>query len=493
MLSDFEKKVADFIKANGLFESADRIVLAVSGGADSTALLYLLHNLKKQKIIRADLVCAHINHQLRDPDADLDENFVIDMARKLNCRVTTNRLDVSGFAEKNKLSIETAARRLRIEALRKIAKAENCKCVVTAHHSNDNAETILHRIMRGTGFRGLAGIWPVQVFDDDIIFIRPLLSVTRNEIIEYLQERNLKWRTDHTNADCRYTRNFIRHRLLPALQQDCTVSLVEQLSQLAVSARKFYGLVCSYTEKVWQRPANCSDNEIFLNLNIFLAQPTPVKAEIVRRSLTAIGSGRRNITQQHFKKICLLAEKNVTGKRIELPNGFVVHREYGKLIFRLEKSLSPDKLIGKSTRLEVPGQTVFGRYLIEATVLDSRRSMPDAREKTKSKIGNRESRIRFVERFDLDKIKLPLEVRFRKAGDRFWPLGLKAEKKLGKFLTAAKVPQQQRSKLLVVADTGKIIWLWPIRISEQTRITEKTKKILQLQITNTGISEDENI
>jgi tRNA(Ile)-lysidine synthase len=119
--------------------------------------------------------------------------------------------------------------------------------------------------------------------------------------------------------------------------------------------------------------------------------------------------------------------------------------------------------------------------------------MPDAREKTKSKIGNRESRIRFVERFDLDKIKLPLEVRFRKAGDRFWPLGLKAEKKLGKFLTAAKVPQQQRSKLLVVADTGKIIWLWPIRISEQTRITEKTKKILQLQITNTGISEDENI
>src|SRR4030042_3046746 len=211
MLSDFEKKVADFIKANSLFESADRIVLAVSGGADSTALLYLLHNLKKQKIIRADLVCAHINHQLRDPDADLDENFVIDMARKLNCRVTTNRLDVSVFAEKNKLSIETAARRLRIEALRKIAKAENCKCVVTAHHSNDNAETILHRIMRGTGFRGLAGIWPVQVFDDDIIFIRPLLSVTRNEIIEYLQERNLKWRTDHTNADCRYTRNFIRH------------------------------------------------------------------------------------------------------------------------------------------------------------------------------------------------------------------------------------------------------------------------------------------
>lgn len=504
MLSVFEKKVADFIKANGLFESADKILLAVSGGADSTALLYLLHNLKKQKIIRADLICAHINHQLRDHDADLDENFVIDMAHKLNCRVITNRLDVRGFAEKNKLSLETAARRLRIEALLGIAKTENCNCVATAHHSNDNAETILHRLIRGAGFRGLAGIRPVQVFDDNISFIRPFLSVTRAEIIQYLQKRNLKWRTDHTNADCRYTRNFIRHCLLPALQQDCSGSLVEQLSALAESARKFYTLICDFTEKIWPTLANCSETEINLNLKNFLNQPNPVKIELLRRCLNVLGSGQGDITQRHFKKLLQLAENNVTGKKLELPDGFVVYREYGKLIFsparkseiRSRKAecrnLSSVLCPLSSVVLEIPGQTVFGRYLIETTVLDSQLSMPEKHEKTKSSIENRESRIRLVEWFDLEKLKLPLEARYRKAGDRFWPLGLKAEKKVGKFLTDAKVPQEMRNKILVVTDTEKIVWLWPIRMSEQTKITEKTKKILQLQITNSGISEDEN-
>jgi len=136
--------------------------------------------------------------------------------------------------------------------------------------------------------------------------------------------------------------------------------------------------------------------------------------------------------------------------------------------------------------VQIPGQTLFGQYVIEATVLDTQGSMLNTREKTKSRIENRESRIRFVEWFDLDKVKIPLMVRSRKAGDRFWPLGLAAEKKIGKFLTAAKVPQQLRRKLLVIADSEKIIWLWPIRISEQTRVTKKTRKILQLQITETN-------
>ena len=476
MLSDFEKKVADFIKANRFFESANRIVLAVSGGADSTALLYVLQALKNEKILNADVVCAHINHQLRGADADLDEDFVIEMARKLNYRVTTNRLDVRGFAEKNKLSIETAARRLRIECLLDIAGAENCKCIVTAHHSNDNAETILQRIIRGTGFRGLGGIWPVRVFADDIRFARPFLSVTRDEINEYLKKRNLKWRTDHTNADCTYTRNFIRHRLLPAVQQDCKGSIVKELSKLAASARKFYGLVCNYAEKVWPELTHCSENEIKLNLKTFVNQHPEIMVELIRRSLTAVGCGQRDVTSRHFKRILQLAKKNVTSGKIELPSGFVVRRECGYLIFAPpEKSSTLDKIISETVRVEVPGQTIFGQYLIEATALEINECQIEKFKTPKTA---------FIERFDLDKIKLPLVVRFRKDGDRFWPLGLEAEKKVGKFLTSAKVPQQLRRKLLVVTDGEKIIWLWPIRISEKTRVTNKTRKILQLQITD---------
>ena len=477
MLSYFEKKVAGFIKANHLFESDDRIVLAVSGGADSTALLYVIVSLKNEGVLSSEVICAHINHQLRGSDADLDEDFVIAMAHDLKCRIRTNRLDVRGFARKNKLSIETAARRLRIDCLLDIARAENCKCLVTAHHSNDNAETILHRIIRGTGFRGLAGIWPVRVFVDKIRFVRPFLPVTRDEIKEYLQKRNIKWRTDHTNADCTYTRNFIRHRLLPAMQRDCKDSIVKELSKLAVSARKFHSTVCSSAEKAWPELAEYTYNSLKLNVKMFLAQPLPVKVELVRRSLAAVGSGQRDVTRLHFERILRLAEQNITGRTIQLHSGFIVRREYGYVIFApLEKSSIPDELINKSIKVQIPGRTEFDRYVIEATILDT-----DDCDVEKFKTDKNQH----VERFDLGSIKLPLEVRSRKTGDRFWPLGLDAEKKIGKFLTAAKTPRQLRNKLLVVTDSGKIIWLWPIRISERTRITGKTKKILQLQITET--------
>ena len=474
MLLEFEKKVADFIKTNSLLESADSVLLAVSGGADSTALLYAMHALKAEDILSADLVCVHINHQLRGADADVDEDFVIAQARDLNLPITTKRVDVRGFARKNKLSIETAARQMRIETLLNIAKAGNCNSIATAHHKNDNAETILHRLVRGTGFRGLTGIWPTRLFADDIQFIRPLLSVTRDEIIEYLKKRNLKWRRDHTNADCTYTRNFIRHRLLPALQQDCTGSLVEQLSALAASARKFYSMVCNCADKAWPTLTDCSANELKLNLQMFLVQPPPVKVELVRRSLSAVGCGQRDLTRQHFQKILRLAEQNVGGRKIELPAGFVVRREYGNLIFaRPEKISHHDELIRSSTRLQVPGKTKFGRFLIQAATLEADGSRI---EKFKTKKNN------CIESFDWDKVKLPLMVRSRKAGDRFWPLGLEAEKKIGKFLTAAKVPHHLRRKLLVIEDSEKIIWLWPVRIGEQAKITEGTQKVLQLKI-----------
>lgn len=474
MLLKLENKVAGFIKANSLFDSADRILLAVSGGADSTALLYAIRTLKNRNIVSADVLCAHLNHQLRPADAQSDEDFVIEQARGLKFAIIAKRLDVRGFARKKKLSIETAARKLRIEALIDIAKTRKCNSVATAHHKNDNAETILHRLVRGTGFRGLAGIWPTRVFAEDIRFVRPLLSVTRDEIIEYLRKRNLKWRQDHTNDDCTYTRNFIRHRLLPALQQDCTGSLVEQLSDLADSAGKFHALVCNWAEKAWPQMADCSANMLKLNVQMFLTQPPSVKVELVRRSLTAVGSGQRDLTSRHFKRILQLAEQNVGRRKIELPAGFVVRREYGNLLFtREKKTTTHHEQISESAGVQVPGQTRFGQYVIEATALEA----GDCRiEKFKTEKTN------FVEWFDLEKLKLPLMVRSRKDGDRFWPLGLEAEKKIGKFLTAAKVPYHLRRKLLIIEDSEKIIWLWPFRICEQAKITDETQKVLQLKI-----------
>jgi tRNA(Ile)-lysidine synthase len=484
MSLEFEKKVADFIEASELLGSGDKVLLAVSGGADSMALLYAMQSLKAKNVSNVALACAHVNHQLRTVDADLDEEFVIAQATKLKLAVTTKRIDVRGFARRDKLSVETAARQLRIKALIDIARSNNCSRIATAHHKNDNAETLLQRLIRGTGFRGLGGIWPTRVFDGGIRFVRPLLCVTRDEIIDYLQERELKWRQDHTNADCTYRRNYIRHRLLPALQRDCTDSVVEQLSELARSARRSYSSVCSSADKLWPSVAQCAAEKTALDLKIFLTQPEPVRVELIRRSLANVGCGERDFTQRHYKSILGLAGQNATGRSMELPGGFVVWREYGKLIFapstNRRAGFSPpnscrDRQADESATLEVPGRTRFGRYLIEAAIFEV------------DNTGFKEfitSKTNCVEWFDLEQVKLPLIVRFRQAGDKFVPLGLGSEKRLGKFLTAQQVPHEMRRKAIVVADIEKIIWLWPVRMSEQTKVTAQTRSILQLQITD---------
>ncbi len=484
MLLEFEKKVAGFIEANGLFGEADGILLAVSGGADSTALLYAMCAIKAEDILNGDILCAHINHQLRGDESDDDEAFVIAQADKLKLSIITKRLDVRGFAHKNKLSIETAARKLRIESMLDIAKANGCRWVATAHHKGDIAETVIQRLVRGTGFRGLGGIWPVREFTDGISFARPLLCVRRDEIVEYLNKRNLKWREDRTNVDCKYRRNFIRHRLLPELQKQCRGSVAEQLSELARSAQKFYGLVCGSAEKIWPQSADCTADKVMLDLKIFLAQHPVVKVEMVRRSLIHLGSGEGDLTQQHYEKILQLAQQKTGGKRIELPDGFTVWCEYGKLIFaRPKEELKFEGKASKSIELEVPGRTRFGRYSIEAAIFEA-----EGREFKKFKARKTNS----VEWFDSDSVKLPLVVRCRERGDRFVPLGLREEKKVGKFLTAARTPQEMREKTLIIADAEKIIWVWPVRICEQAKVTSGTRKILQLQVADAIMAEQVN-
>ncbi len=481
MLGGFEEKIAGFVKANGLFASADRILLAVSGGADSTALLYAVWALKAEGLLDAELLCAHINHQIRGAEADLDEKFVVRQACELNLEITTKRVNAPRFARRNKLSVETAGRKLRIETLLEIARENDCECIATAHHKNDNAETVLQRLARGTGFRGLGGIWPIRKFCVDISFARPLLCVSRDEIIEYLNERNIKWREDKTNVDCRYRRNYIRHRLLPQLQKESSGSIVEQLSELAESACRLQKVIGGFVDEVWGELARCGAGKVTLDLGKFSNLAEPVKVEAVRRSLVTLGSGERDLTNEHFKRILEMAQQNVSGRKIELPGGYLVWREYRKLVFVGVEKTSADERISESIKVDVPGQTRFGRFLVEAGIFEAETGAG------RYKAG----KTSFVEWFDLARVKLPLLVRCRRAGDRFVPLGQAEETKIGKFLTAQRVPQRIRERVLVVGDGEKIIWVWPIRMCELAKVTEKTQKILRLQITDTkGDSRD---
>jgi tRNA(Ile)-lysidine synthase len=487
MQPKFENKLASFIEVHDLFGSASKVVLAVSGGADSMALLYGMQALKAEYILKTTFVCAHINHQLRGAEADSDEKFVIAEAAQLKLNVATKRVDVRGFARDHKLSIETAARQCRLTALMEIAKTNHCERIATAHQKNDNAETILHRLVRGTGFRGLSGIWPKRLFAGGVTLIRPMLCVTRDEVIEYLQSRNLTWRRDRTNTDCTYKRNFIRHRLLPVLQRDCSDTLVETLSGLSRSALGFYNRVCERAEAVWPGLVECTTGLVTLDRKKFQAQSPPVQVELIRRSLTHLGCGQRDLTRRHYEHILRLAKQNVTGRRIELPSGFVVRYEYGSVIVSRNYTMDCSADFDSSVKLEVPGKTKFCKYLIEATVCqideDELKSIDTLSHAARCLDCARYNKNGYVERFDLGKIKRPLSVRFRRDGDKFVPLGLSGEKKIGKFLTAQRVPYEVRKKVILLEDFEKIIWVWPIRISERVKVTTDTRQILQLRIT----------
>ncbi|MDO8302472.1 MAG: tRNA lysidine(34) synthetase TilS, partial [Sedimentisphaerales bacterium] len=316
MPTAFENTIAQFIRANGLFEPSGGILVAVSGGADSMALLYALHSIK------ADLTVAHINHQLRGPLADEDEAFVRQQAKKLGLPVVTRRVPVAAYAHEHKLSIETAARQLRMEMLAAIAHEKKIAYIATAHHKDDNAETIVHRLLRGTGFRGLAGIRPTKTFGNDSTFVRPLLCVGRDQILAYLNELNILWRHDHTNDDQTFTRNFIRHSLLPTLQNQSKDMLIELFDRLSCACRGYVDSLDSRAYQLWPRIVLKKENDrIELDPTIFAAAPLPLKPEIVRRALLAIGSGERDLTQEHYQRILRFAQTSRPDKKLLLPKG----------------------------------------------------------------------------------------------------------------------------------------------------------------------------
>lgn len=480
MSDNMEQSVAEFIRLHGLFAGAGRILLAVSGGADSTTLLHVLQSLRARGELCAELVCAHVNHRLRGPASDEDERFVVEQATRLGLPVVTKAVDVRTHAKTHRLSVETAARRLRLEALREIAETSACTWVATGHQKNDNAETILQRLRRGTGFRGLAGIRPVRRFGDGPWFASPLLDITREEIVAYLDRRDLDWREDQTNVDPKYMRNYIRHKLLPALQQESHGCLVQELSDLAASARRLYDRVQRDAEEAMSQLAKVHEGSVALAASRLSPLCELVAVELVRQALMKLGCGEQNLTQDHYKRIIQLA-RGAAASVLTLPGGFTARREGERIVLSRPAPRVPEVGLVLSpaapVALRVPGETRFASRRIETKVLDAEELDLGQIKRDKSP---------FCEYLDLDRVRQPVTVRPRRPGDRFRPLGLDGEKKLGKFLTAAKTPPELREQILVFADQEKIIWVCPIRIGEPVKVTGQTRRILLLKVAQNG-------
>ncbi|PKL48089.1 MAG: tRNA lysidine(34) synthetase TilS [Planctomycetes bacterium HGW-Planctomycetes-1] len=463
-MQDIENKTADFIKQHNLPSAKGNVLLAVSGGADSVALLYILY-----KLCPKDLRIAHINHQLRSSESLKDEEYVKSLADKFNLPITIESVDVKAYAKENRLSIETAARKLRLDALCRIADKYKCRYIATAHHKNDNAETVIHRILRGTGFKGLAGIRPMTIINGKT-FIRPLLCLSRRQIEEYLKSQNISWQTDHTNIDCRFTRNRIRHRLLPLLQSQSRDDLTELLFALSQKCLAFSEKIERQAKKALPNcTINQSKHSVSMNTEKFNDYPSLLKVEIIQSALQQCGIGLQKITTEHYNKTIKFLAQSQTGKILQLPNNTVIKKEQKSF------SLGRPQICTKNAEpveLKMPGSVCFGDWVIETQTLPA----DDLNIKNLKKNKNN-----FIEWFDSNQVKRPLVARCRQKGDRFRPFGLGASKKIGKFITSAKTGPDQRKTAFLICDSEKVLWLVPIRRSSEAVITHKSKELLQIK------------
>ncbi|MBL7214397.1 MAG: tRNA lysidine(34) synthetase TilS [Phycisphaerae bacterium] len=464
----FEVKLQDWIQAKGLFEGIDRVLLAVSGGADSVAMVDALHRLRQAGHLQCEFVIGHVNHGLRGADSDADEVFVTELARQLGINVVAASVSVNDYAQQKKLSIETAGRTLRLKALAAMAQQHHCDAIATAHHKDDQAETIIHRLMRGTGFRGLCGIRPVsEVYGTE--FIRPMLGMRRSDIIEYCDENNLSWREDVSNKNVNFMRNRIRHYILPELQAESN-TIIDRLSALSCKSRQFLLWTEKHAQSILAKGRmDVTKKEFVLEKDVIKDCPPWVFYEVLLGVLTKLGVGLRNYKQEHFNVMRQLIEQKKA--KAEFPGGIEI--VVNKATAHIQLKRQPVILSQESVMLQI-GQTVeFGPWKISSKVLN--RDEVDVGQFLKTKDT-------FVEWFDAEKIIGPIEIRNRQAGDRFWPIGAKGEKKVGRFLMDAQLEADIRQNAFVIADAEKILWLTPIRMAEAVKVTEKTTRIVEVQV-----------
>ena len=479
---DLETRFAQSITEGGLLARDEQVVAAVSGGADSVAMLHLLCGLNRQEGWSIRVHVAHLDHQLRGKASDADSAFVERLAKGLGLPCTIESADVEQRARADGVSIEQAARRCRFAFYERLCLRLGVKSVAIGHHADDNAETILHRIVRGTGLRGLGGIRPVRTIRDgsDIRLVRPMLGFRRAQIEQYLAERNIAYRQDATNDSASYTRNRIRHELLPLLRDRFNPQVADALIRLAEQAR---GLDAYLTETSLRMLESLviehNDRELVLHSPSLARKPRVIQMQLIRKAILRMGIGEGELTYGHFNAVADLAAGQEGTKALDLPGGLRVSRRYGRLVF--ERS-SGERIAAAGTqeiRVLMDGTTVLPAHGLEITV----DVLPGAAATIATHIHQLTGRGRtsHEEWLDADQVHPPLIARSRRPGDRFFPLGMTGMKKLSDFFIDEKIDSRLRERTVVLCDQLGPIWIVPFRIDERVRLTRATRRILRLR------------
>jgi len=464
------------VRKYDMLRPGDRALVAVSGGPDSMALLHALFRSRDELSIE---ICAfHLDHMFRGAESAEDAEAVRSYCSELGIPVVVERYDVPAFAEESGLSPQDAARVIRYELACLAAASRQCTCMAFAHHRDDNFETIVMRFLRGAGLRGLTGIRPVRTYSRGSWtgrLVRPLIECTRQDIELYCTEEHIPTRTDRSNLSDKYARNKVRLDLIPHL-----LTYNPNLAQTATSASRFMADEDDFLEEqageFLARHSGQRGDILEVDIEALANAHPALFRRTVLLAIERVRGTRKDMYSMHVEDVMELVRTRGRSGMLSLPDGLQVRKRYGVLEFGWSGALQPARIAPYMKPLRVPGLTVIphSSKMIIADVVPVEQLDREFKSTDPS-----------VAHMDYDVVSGGLAVRNRRDGDRFKPLGMAGTKKLKEFFIDSKIRAELRDQipLVVYGDDGtRIAWIGELRLSDDVKITEKTRRVLRLHV-----------
>lgn len=479
------KKVQEYLKQYHMVSRGDKVLAGVSGGADSVCLFHMLRELRQTMDFSMEVI--HVEHGIRGKDSIDDAVFVENLCREYDVPFHLYPVDVPAYAKEHHMGYEEAARVLRYQAFREYARSqieagEHVR-IALAHHMNDNAETILFQLIRGSGLTGVCGMRPVRQEQDGICYIRPLLCAERSEIEQYLHTHGQAYCTDATNADIEYSRNRIRSCVLPELCKlnDQAILHMNQTARRLMDVKEFLD---QETDALSDEMIVRQGDQVAFPLEQVSKLPTAVAQEVVRRAIFLAAGKQKDITAVHVRDVMGLANLQ-SGRQVHLPYGILARREYDSVILeQSDNSRSTWEQQVEAGTLEALREECIanpqGMSQMETMILDGNRGTISFR--VRKILENKEEipKKPYTKWLDYDMIKNGFLLRNRHSGDFFYTDSLGHRKKLKEYFINEKIPSEQRQQMILLANESEIFWIIGGRISDTCRITDETNYILEI-------------
>lgn len=468
MIEDIKERFLRYIEDNSLINKDDGIVIGLSGGPDSVCLLHLLCSVREE--LNLKLAAAHVNHMIRGEEADGDEEYSRQLCEKFDVDFFALRKDVEGYAKEKGMSSETAGRKVRYDFFYEVLREKGYSKIATAHNANDQAETILLRIMRGTGLDGLAGI-PVK---RENRYIRPILFMKREEVEEYCKKNNLEPRIDATNLEKLYSRNKVRLDIIPYMKENFNKDVVEAINRMALLLQDDNKFIVEEVNKVYKEYCIEKTDKVIIQKEVFNKNSTII-GRIIRKSIKKVNGNQYDVELKHIKEIENI-QKVSTNKTVDLPYGIFAENVYGDIHIKLKKFIKSNKYDELVYEKElIDEETIeFNGYTFSFKVLNNIENI----QFTKNNC---------IKYFNYDKINGNIIIRQRKNGDKINPFGMKGNKKLKDIFIDMKVPKEERELIPVIQFGDDIAWIVSLKLSNKFRVTNDTRKILKIEFSRKEI------